>query len=334
MLSRVADALYWMSRYIERAENNARLLDVNLQMTLDFENSSDNNGHRDRHWQSIISSLEENKLFKTLHESSSAENVMDFVAFEPKNPNSIYSCLAAARENARTVREQMSTEMWECINSLYLFTSSRHSKKVFSSSVYEFFKRIVEGSHLFQGITDATMTHSEGWEFMQMGKNLERADNTSRMLDIKYHILLPKGEQVGGTVDTVQWMAVLKNCSALEAYRKIYVGQVVPWKVAEFLILNSAFPRSLRNCVDHVNLALHRISGAPITGFGNEAERLAGKLSAELDYSSITEIFSFGLHQYLEETQKRLIEIDKATQRTYCQTFDPTPKSVSQSQVQ
>ena len=305
-----------MSRYIERAENNARLLDVNQQLTLDFENHPESSIRL--HWEAIISSLEENQLFYRLHEEPNAESVMDFVAFEPKNPNSIYSCLSVARENARAVREQISSEMWEELNSLYLFVVSRHSRKVFAGSAHEFFKRIVDGSHLFQGISDATMTHGEGWEFMQMGKHLERSDNTSRILDVKYHILLPTGEQVGGTIDTVQWMAVLKSCSALEAYRKLYVGQVAPWKVAEFLVLNSNFPRSIRSCVDQVNAALHRISGAPIPGFSNEAERKAGKLSAELDYSSITEIFHLGLHQYLGDIQIRLSDIDEAMHRIYC----------------
>ena len=331
MLSRVADALYWMSRYIERAENSARLLDVNLQLTLDFENNPESNVGR--HWDATLSSLEEHHLFNSLYEEPNSENVMDFVAFEPKNANSIHSCMALARENARAVREQISSEMWEELNSLYLFLFSRHARKVFAASAHEFFKRIVEGSHLFQGVADATMTHGEGWEFMQMGKHLERADNTSRILDVKYHILLPTGERVGGAIDTVQWMAVLKSCSALEAYRKLYVGQVLPWKVAEFLILNSHFPRSVRSAVDHVNQALHRISGAALPGFSNEAERLAGRISAELDYSAIAEIFSFGLHQYLEETQTRLVEIDQAVHHVYCEMTD-SAEVVTQTQSQ
>src|SRR5205823_5559885 len=158
----------------------------------------------------------------------------------------------------------------------------------------------------FLGITNATLTHGEGWNFLQVGKYIERADSASRILDLKYHILLPSGEGVGGTVDTVQWMAVLKSCSALEAYRKLYVGQVAPWKVAEFIILHEDFPRSIRFCVDGLDAALHRISGCGPAHFSNDAERLSGRLCSDLDYATIADIFSFGLHQYLDRIQFRL----------------------------
>ena len=193
-----------------------------------------------------------------------------------KNPNSISSCLTLARENARTTREQMSSEMWEQINRLYLFVHSDSGRELLRVSPYEFFKHIVVGSHLFQGITDATMTHGEGWDFIRIGKLLERADCSSRILDVKYHILLPSGEQVGGNVDTIQWMAVLKSCSALEAYRKIYVDQVAPWKVAEFIITHAEFPRSIRFSVDSLDSALHRISGSSEAKYANEVGALVG----------------------------------------------------------
>jgi uncharacterized alpha-E superfamily protein len=140
--------------------------------------------------------------------------------------------------------------MWEQINRLYLFVQSENARKLLRASPHEFFKRVVTGSHLFQGITDATMTHGEGWDFIRIGALLERADYTSRILDVKYHILLPSGESVGGNIDTIQWMAVLKSCSALEAYCKLYVSQVAPWKVAEFLITHHEFPRSIHYCID------------------------------------------------------------------------------------
>jgi uncharacterized alpha-E superfamily protein len=323
MLSRVAESLYWMSRYIERAENNARILDVNVQLMLDYENHGDSRGLD--HWRPIISSLEEHELFSSLHESATADSVTDFVTFERKNPNSIHSCLSRARENARTVREQISSEMWEELNGLYLFLNSDHSRRVYHTSAYEFFKKVVQGSHLFQGITDSTMTHGEGWEFIQLGKSIERADSTSRILDIKYHILLPSGEKVGGNVDIIQWMAVLRSCSALEAYRKLYVNRVAPWKVAEFLITHATFPRSIRFCVDALDAALHRISGTPGTHFSCEAERLSGRLCSELDYSTVADIFNFGLHQYLDKTQKRLIDIGKACHDEYFNWMEAEP---------
>ncbi len=216
-----------------------------------------------QHWAPIINSLEEQELFHKFYAQADGESVVEFVTFEQKNPNSILSCLGRARENARSVREQISSEMWEQINRLHLFIRSDEAREMFRGSAYQFYKRVLEGTYQFVGITDATMTHGEGWDFCQLGKYMERADRTSRILDVKYHILLPSGERVGGNVDTIQWMAVLRSCSALEAYCKIYFGHVAPWKVAEFLILHDGFPRALRFCVHQVNRALHRISGSP-----------------------------------------------------------------------
>jgi uncharacterized alpha-E superfamily protein len=187
--------------------------------------------------------------------------------------------------------------MWEQINRLYLFVKSETAKKLVRTSPYEFFKRIIAGSHLFQGITDATMTHGEGWDFIRIGKLLERADCTSRILDVKYHFLLPSGEKVGGNVDTIQWMSVLKSCSALT---------------------HSAFPRSIRFSVDCFDAALHHISGSHETKYANEAERLSGRLRSDLDYVTIGDIFKFGLHEYLEQIQERLVEISNAMHGAYC----------------
>ncbi len=315
MLSRVADSLYWMSRYIERAENNARIADVNLQLLLDLSNQP--NADPKQQWQPIISSLEENELFASLYNKPEGRAAVDFVSLQKKNRNSIYSSISQARENARTTREQISSEMWEQINRLYLFVESDSARKLLRSSPYEFFRRIIAGSHLFQGIAHSTMTHGDGWHFMRIGRLLERADCTSRILDVKYHILLPSGERVGGNVDTIQWMSVLKSCSALEAYRKIYVDQVAPWKVAEFIITHSGFPRSIRFCVDNFDEAMHCITGSDESRYANEAERLSGRLRSDLDFINIGDIFKFGLHEYLLSIQERLGEVDGATSATY-----------------
>ncbi|MBV8143016.1 MAG: alpha-E domain-containing protein [Verrucomicrobia bacterium] len=335
MLSRVADALFWLSRYTERAENNARMMDVNLQVMLDVQPFANNQ----QHWESIIFTLEDTKLFYKLYPEITRDAVVDFVTFERKNPNSIYSCLALARENARTVREELSVEMWEQINRMYLFFSSGDAKPMFQSSTYEFFKWILEGSHLFQGVTDATMLHDEGWEFIRLGMFLERADRTSRILDIKYHILLPSGEQIGGNVDTVQWMAVLKSCSALEPYRKHYRGQVLPWKVVEFLVKNQTFPRSIVFCVDSLDYSLHKITGVDRGEFqySVEAERLSGKLLADLCFVTVDEIFRAGLHEYLDRMQGRLIEITKAIYKEFCEWLEEEenePEEIEPTQFQ
>ena len=332
MLSRVADSLYWLYRYIERAENHARILDVNQQLMLDSRDGEDSERQQ---WAPIIASLEDQTLFDKLHTKTNADTVCEFVTFEKKNPNSIYSCVALARENARTVREYISSEMWEQINWLYLYMNSDAARHLCTGSAIEFYRQLVSSLHQFAGITNATLTRGEGWNFLQVGKYIERGDCTSRILDLKYHILLPSGERVGGTIDTVQWMAVLKSCSALEAYRKLYVGQVSPWKVAEFIILHDSFPRSIRFCIDRLDSALHCISGCGRSHFTNDAERLSGRLCSDLDYETIGGIFQLGLHQYLDRIQLRLIEIAAAMRGTYCEWMEePAAEPMAQSQVQ
>lgn len=316
MLSRVADSCFWLSRYVERAESHARILDVNMQLTLDVEDRTPQTMRQ--HWEPVLATLEDQELFASLNEAVTPEAVMEFTTFERQNPNGIFSSIANARENARTVREQISSEMWEQLNRTFLYLRDGPARRDFQESPIDFYRRLVDLLHAFQGTTDATMTHGEGWDFLQLGKYLERADSTSRVLDIKYHILLPAGEQVGGHVDITQWMAVLRSCSALEAYLKVNAGQVTSWQVAEFLALHDDFPRSIRFCVDRLDDALHRISDCPPTHFSNEAERLAGQLRSNLAFTTIESIFQAGLHSYLDQIQLRLIEIADAITATYC----------------
>jgi uncharacterized alpha-E superfamily protein len=320
MLSRVADSCFWLSRYIERAETSARLLDVNMQLLLDFEDQS--GGTVQQHWQPIIATLEDQELFNKLYTTFTPENVMEYVTFERKNPTSILSCIANARENARTVREQISSEMWEVLNRTYLYLRDGNARADFTESPIDFYRGFVDKVHAFQGTTDSTMTHGEGWDFLQAGKYLERADSTSRVLDIKYHILLPSGEQVGGNVDVTQWMAVLRSCSGMEAFLKVNGGQFTSWQVAEFLALHDDFPRSIRFCIDRLDRSLHRISGCEAAHFSNDAERLAGMLRSNLDYTTIEAIFQTGLHQFLDQIQLKLIEISAAIGKKYCNWMD------------
>lgn len=316
MLSRVGDSTYWMGRYIERAENNARLLDVNVQMLLDFENR--NSETERQFWAPILNTLEDTALFAELHGNFTATAVLEYVTFELRNPNSIRSCINQARENARAVRDQISSEMWEQINALWLYFQDGSAGRDFQANSHDFYDKVTYASQLFQGVTDATMTHGEAWRFVQAGKFIERADNTSRILDLKYHLLLPSGEQIGGSVDTSQWTSVLRSCSGMEAYLKIKKGDVTPWGVAEFLICHDEFPRSIRFCVDRLDAVLHEIAVAGAGRFRNEPERLSGLLRSQLDYATIDDIFSRGLHEYLDAVQVRLIELDLAFLRTYC----------------
>ena len=315
MLSRVADSLYWMSRYIERAENISRLLDVNLQLLLDFEDLDDLK--LKEHWAPIIRVTGDEELFNELYDQADSASVTDFLTFNRKNPSSILSCMMAARENASMIRDQLSTEMWQCINQAYLFLKSNNAKQVWDSGPYEFYKQIQDYSHYFIGLADATFSHTEGFYFMQVGKFLERAEKTSRILDIKYHILLPSLEEVGGAVDAVQWAAVLRSCSAFEAYHRIYIASVNPLKVADFLVFNDYFPRSIQFCVREMDKNLHRISGCPSGEYSNPAERASGRILSELKYSTIRDAFDQGLHQYLKALQDRFVEIGGQVYETY-----------------
>src|ERR1700678_3926508 len=258
MLSRVADSLYWMSRYVERGENIARILDVNLQLMLDLPKLDPE--EQKALWGPVLRSTGDHEDFYKHYKETTSENVIDFLTLHPKNPNSIVNCITTARENARHVREQISLEMWEEINRTYLWIKGQTLKKIVRQGPYEFFTQVKNASHLFQGITDGTMTHGEDWDFIQVGKYLERADMTTRILDANDEIFIsqPAQSQTGGTL---QWSAILRSCSSHDAYRKFYVAQVEPDKVVEFLILNVVFPRSLHPCVQALNERLRRISG-------------------------------------------------------------------------
>ncbi|MBJ7391770.1 MAG: alpha-E domain-containing protein, partial [Chthoniobacterales bacterium] len=244
----------------------------------------------------ILSTLEDTELFNHLHEEFTAAAVLDYVTFERRNPNSINSCINHARENARAVRDQISSEMWEQINALWLYFRDTSAGRDFRANSHEFYDKVTFASQLIQGVTDATMTHSEAWRFVQAGKFIERADSTTRILDLKYHILLPSGEQVGGNVDISQWMSVLRSCSGMEAYLKIRQGDVTPWGVASFLVCHAEFPRSIRFCVDRLDEVLHLISATEEGRFRNEPERLSGLLRSQLDYATPDSIFHHGLH--------------------------------------
>jgi len=214
------------------------------------------------------------------------------------------------------VREQISLEMWEEINRTYLWMKSQTLKKIVRQGPYEFFTQVKNASHLFQGITDGTMTHGEDWDFIQVGKYLERADMTTRILDANDEIFI-KQPSVNQTSGTLQWSAILRSCSSHDAYRKFYVAQVEPDKVVEFLILNEFFPRSIRFCAQSLNDALRRISGCKEEHFTNLAEKLAGRLVAELNYSALEDIKTVGMHQYMDELQIKLNAIGEAIFQTY-----------------
>jgi len=303
MLSRVAASLYWMGRYLERAENLARLLDVNIQLLIDF-GSIDDQGVRE-HWIPVLRAVGDEELFFQHYDKADSASVTEFMTFHRGNPNSVFSCVGAARENARQVRDQISLEMWEVLNEVYLFLQSADAQQVWRDGPGAFYDQVKRFSHLFQGLTDATFSRTEGWEFLQFGKYLERADKTTRILDVKYHILLPRATDVGGAIDTAQWQAVLRSTSALEAYRRFYVTEILPRKVAEFLVLSDSFPRSLRYCLEALEHSLERIGGGRLEPAPepSEAEGDFAFLRGELGRLSIDDVIERGLHEFLEDAQ-------------------------------
>ena len=329
MLSRVAHSLFWMSRQIERAENTARLLDVNLHFLADLQEHSGSPGNC---WESLILSSGAEEEFRKLHTAADSHTVTDFLAFDLRHAGSILACVHAARENARMIRDQISLEMWEVINELHLILKSTNAADVWRRGPQEFFSRIIRASHQFQGLTDSTFPRSEGWEFIRFGKMLERADKATRILDVKYHILLPSATDVGGALDTVQWQAVLRSASALDAYRRLHVREILPWKVAEFLIFSDSFPRSLHFCVGQVDELLRRILGETGARPRSAAARASRRLLGELESLTITDVLQRGLHEFLMDCQATLSAIsDEVAQTTM---FYPAESSLEDQQQQ
>ena len=315
MLSRVADSLYWMSRYMERAEDIARILDVNLQLALDLP--TEDPEALKALWGPVLRSTGDGEDFYDHHKLAASDKVIEFLTLKPENPNSIINCLTRARENARHVREQISMEMWEELNRTYLWMKGQTLKKIQRVGPYEFFIQIKNASHLFQGVTDGTMTHGEDWDFIQAGKYLERADMTTRLLDANDEIFVTRPDKTSQTGGTLHWSAILRSCSAHDSYRKFYVSHVEPDKVVEFIILNEFFPRSIRFSVQALNEALRRISGAGDEHFTNKVEKLAGRLISELNYSALEDIKTVGVHKYMDELQIRLNGISEAIYEVY-----------------
>jgi len=323
LLSRVADAVYWMARYIERAENVARYIAVNLNLQLDLPLDPA------AQWQSLIDTSGDSEAFLKRHGEANQHNVVDFLTFDTENPNSIFSCLLSARENARSVRETISSEMWEQVNAMYLQMASRQLLPGYEW-VPEFFRQLRLSSHLFQGITDATMTHNEAWHFARLGRKLERADKTSRILDVKYFILLPSLSDVGTPYDDIHWSAVLKSVSGLEMYRKKY-GRIEPRDIVEFLVMDRNFPRAIHYCITRADASLRAITGTEPGTFHYRSERLMGLLRADLDFTPVDQILSGGLHGYLDGLQLKINQIDSALLKDF---VDWRPQGTAQSQSQ
>ena len=322
LLSRVADSIYWMARYIERAENIARYIGVNLNLQLDLPLDPANQ------WQPLIDTTGDAEGFSKRYGTATQAKVIEFLAYDSENLNSIASCLRTARENARSVRETISSEMWAQINSMYLQIQSQRSMPE-PERLLDAFRDIRLGCHLFQGAADATMSHNEAWHFMRLGRKLERADKTSRILDVKYFMLLPSLNDIGTPYDDIHWSAVLKSVSGFEMYRKQY-GRIAPRDVVEFLVLDSEFPRAIHYCIARAGDSLHAITGTPVGSFRHRTEQLMGLLRAEMAFTSVDNVMQSGLHEYLDALQGKMNQLDASMRSDF---ITRSLQSQSQSQA-
>jgi uncharacterized alpha-E superfamily protein len=301
LLSRVADALYWISRYLERAEHTARVLDVRLDLGLD---------RRREGW-------DFRRLYAALRASSDAAvpetpaELVQALVFDPSNPDSVLSCVTAARENARQVREEITSDMWQQINALFLRLRQARGEGTWSARPHYVSRLAIEGVHLFAGITDATMGHGEGWQYLQVGRYLERASATAVLIDLHFESRsdLPASH--------VEWAGLLRSCSALEAYCRFYTADLQARRIAEFLLLNSEFPRSVRFAAARVEASLRIIAQLAGRRAGGRVERLAGRLHAALDYGQVDEILSEDPHAYLDSISRHVAQIHGAIYQTY-----------------
>ncbi|MEO5700143.1 MAG: alpha-E domain-containing protein [Casimicrobiaceae bacterium] len=308
MLSRAASNLYWMSRYVERAENTARILDVAYRMSL-LPSEPD---HAEREWYAPLKITGSRFPFTGQHERVCAEQVMHFLAFDHDNPASICSCIHQARENGRAVRGVITSEMWEVLNTSWLELSTLDEARILRGPS-PWFDWVKERSHLFRGVTFGTMRRDDAYDFARLGTHLERADSTARILDVKYHVLLPSVRDVGGAVDYYQWSAVLRSLTAFESYRKVYKDAITPMRVAELLILRDDIPRSLAFCMREVYTTLLKLRNAGAT----ETLRRAGEMRASLEFARIRDIIKEGLHEFLSEFLVKNSELGSHIQASF-----------------
>lgn len=316
MLSRVASHIYWLGRYLERAENYARFIDVNFNLMQDLPQDLK------EQWEPLVAATGDLELYLKKYQGYERHQVMYFLTFDVENPNSMLSSVNKARENARIIRENLSKETWEKVNELYYMLQTGMEKKVWKKEdPRQFFEMVKNQILLLYGLADSTVARTEGWYFRQLGQLLERADKTSRILDVKYHILLPSPIEVGSPLDFLHWMALLKSVTGFNTYRRLY-GNIDPSGIVEFLVLNKYFPRSIYYCLKEAERCLHCISGSSSEGFKNSAEKSIGELRSRLEYSDVDDIISVGLHEYLDTLQLKINHISDLIDSTYFRLKD------------
>lgn len=326
MLSRVADSLFWLGRYMERAENYARFIDVNFNLSLDLPP-----GIKEQ-WEPLIAASGDWENYKKRYSDFSREHAIYFLGFDEENPNSILNSIQYARENARIVRENLARETWTILNDLHFFVQNAKKKKVWlKEDPSTTFTDIKYRIQLLNGVAFDTSPRTQGWYFTKLGQFLERADKTSRILDVKYHFLLPSVEEVGSPLDFLHWAALLKSVSGFNAYRRVY-GNILPASVVEYLVLNPYFPRSILFCMANAEDCLRAISESKGKGgFSNLVEKNIGNIRADLEFADVNEVINYGLHEYLDSLQ---VKLNQLSTDIYEQYFKIQPNTLSQSQQQ
>jgi uncharacterized alpha-E superfamily protein len=302
VLRRIADSLFWAARYLERAEWRARLVDVNYRLLVESP------VHTPDPWAPLLAIAGEEEEFAQRWGEPDEAKVLEFFLFDPGNPSSIRGCIQAARENARTLRHTISSELWVDLNTLYLDSLRWSQRELEAGGVFGFFSELRERFYRLAGIASGTLPRDVGFDFLLLGTMLERADNVTRLLDVKYHVLLPEVEDVGGPIDLLQWGAVLRSASGLEAYRRAHGNAIRVDHVVDLLLLDARFPRSARFCIERVQAALGRIAGdAP-----SPSRRAADELGERLRSSTARETLAGGLHEFLGELQDRCTDVASA----------------------
>ena len=317
MLSRVADSLYWMSRYLERAEHTTRLLDVNLNLMLD--ESATSSDHR---WQRVVQALGKPRRIRW---NGDPYELARTLTFDVNNKSSVLSCIIRARENSRHVREQISTEQWHRLNSLYLEVTRPELQSVMhaealrdnSETPAAFLQQVMEAVHQFQGVTDSTMSHGEGWQFIQVGRYLERATATAILLEAYHEDLWSQPDRLPEGNEYLEWMGLLRSATAFEAYCKVYTADLTPERILEFLLLDAEFPHSLRFSIDSLQTALQAIQRNSGKNRAEELHRIAGRLSAKLGFASVDEILSGDVVSYLRSIQQQCQAIHETIYHLY-----------------
>lgn len=308
--------MYWLGRYLERAENYARFIDVNFNLMLDLPSDVK------EQWKPLIMATGDYEAYIQKNDSFDRKTAIYFLAFDADNLNSLISSITFARENARITRENLSKETWEKLNHTYHYVKKAKERREWEKEdPRAFFEKVKSQILLIYGLAESTVARTEAWNFRQLGQYLERADKTSRMLDVKYHILLPSPQEVGTPLDFLHWIALLKSVTGFNTYRRLY-GNIEPSGIVEFLVLNEIFPRSVFFCLSEAEKCLAKISGSSGPGFRNSAEKAMGEVRSGLEYDDVNDVINKGLHEYLNNLQIKINIISDEIQANFFKIKD------------